>query len=336
VTAALTWARLSYRQQRWELILIVIGVAAVAGAMLWFSQQLTGMVAASPECLPPGIDELPASCSQVFQAYYQVTGFADQLLLLSFAAPFGMGVLLGAPLVAREIDSGTAQLAWSLGRSRTGWLLRRIAFIALVVVMLLGVLAFTSEVLAAALAPDRDLSHDFTWFGRRGWLIVARGFGALMIGMVVGALIGRVLPAILAAGLVIALAFTGISLAMDQWNRSEAVAQRFVTGPDVGPAPFDEGALAIDYGIEMRDGELVSYGELYRRGITTQISDEQGRSYASEADYEAGDFIGWDAQLMIPSKRYPELVAREGVISAAMGLVALGLTAVVVRRRRPL
>ncbi|HEX7067060.1 MAG TPA: hypothetical protein VF295_02580, partial [Candidatus Limnocylindria bacterium] len=173
MTAALTWARLSYRQQRWELILVAVGVAAAAGAMLWFSQQLTGMVAANPACLPPGLAELPASCSQVLQSYYETTAFADNLLLLSFAAPFGMGVLLGAPLVAREIDSGTAQLAWSLGRSRIGWLLRRIAFIALIVVVLLAVLAFTSELLAAALAPDRDLALDFTWFGRRGWLIVA-------------------------------------------------------------------------------------------------------------------------------------------------------------------
>ncbi len=335
MTAALTWARLSYRQQRWELILVAVGVAAAAGAMLWFSQQLTGMVAANPACLPPGLAELPASCSQVLQSYYETTAFADNLLLLSFAAPFGMGVLLGAPLVAREIDSGTAQLAWSLGRSRIGWLLRRIAFIALIVVVLLAVLAFTSELLAAALAPDRDLALDFTWFGRRGWLIVARGFGALMIGMIIGAVIGRVLPAILAAVLVIALAFSGISLAMDQWHRVEAIAQRFMSSPS-DQAQLDQGALAVDYGIEMRDGELVSYGDLYRRGITTQISDEQGRSYASEADYEAGKFIGYDVQMVIPGKRYPELVAREGVISGAVGLIALGLTGAVVRRRRPL
>jgi hypothetical protein len=335
VTAALTWARLSYRQQRWELILVAVGVAAVAGAMLWFSQQLTGMVAANPECLPPGLDELPASCSQVLQSYYATTAFADNLLLLSFAAPFGMGVLLGAPLVAREIDSGTAQLAWSLGRSRIGWLLRRIAFIALVVVLMLAVLAFTSELLAAALAPDRNLSQDFTWFGRRGWLIVARGFGALMLGMAVGALIGRVLPAILAAGLVIAVAFTGISVAMDAWHHREAVPQRFMAGPNA-PGDFDMGALAVDYGIQMRDGELVSYGDLYRRGITTQISDEQGRSYASEADYEAGNFIGYDVQMVIPGKRYPELVARQGAVAGAIGLLALGLTGAIVRRRRPL
>jgi ABC-type transport system involved in multi-copper enzyme maturation permease subunit len=335
VTAALTWARLSYRQQRWELILIVIGVAAVAGAMLWFSQQLTGMVAASPDCLPPAIDELPASCSQLLQAYYETSAFADNLLLLSFAAPFGMGVLLGAPLVAREIDSGTAQLAWSLGRSRIGWLLRRIAFIALAAVVLLAVLAYTSELLAAAMAPDRNLSQDFTWFGRRGWLIVARGLGALMLGMAVGALIGRVLPAILAAGLVIAVAFTGISLAMDEWHHREAVPQRFMAAPNE-PGDFDMGALAVDYGIQLRDGELVSYGDLYRRGVTTQISDEQGRSYASEADYEAGNFIGYDVQMVIPGERYPELVAREGAVVGALALLALGLTAAIVRRRRPL
>ncbi len=116
-------------------------------------------------------------------------------------------MLLGAPLVAREIDGGTAQLAWSIGRSRTWWLLRRIAFIALIVALLLATLAVASEVLATMLAPDRNLSADFVWFGRRGWLIVARGMGALILGMLVGAAIGRVLPAILAAALVTALVF---------------------------------------------------------------------------------------------------------------------------------
>jgi hypothetical protein len=335
MTAALTWARLSYRQQRWELILVALGVALAAGLMWWFAQQMGGLVAANPDCLPPGQEFVPQSCQPALDAYYTLSGFADNLLLLSFAAPFGMGVLLGAPLVAREIDAGTAQLAWSLGRSRWSWLIRRIAFVALFAVVCLALLAVTSELLATALAPDRDLSRDFIWFGRRGWLIVARGIAALAVGMLVGAVIGRVLPAILAAGIVIALVFTGQSLVMDQWHHREAVVQRLNQAGMESGATFDQGALYVDSGIELVDGEVVSYAELNQRGIAGQYIDEQGRTYTSEAALAAGDFIGYDAQLVIHGQRYPELVAREGAVSGGLGAIALGLAALVVRRRRP-
>lgn len=333
MTAALTWARVSYRQQRWELILVAVGVALVAGAMLWFAMQLDALRAASPDCVPPAEASSP-SCTAILGTYYEIAGLGDNLLLLSFAAPFGMGVLLGAPLVAREIDGGTAQLAWSIGRSRIGWLLRRIAFVTIVVIALLAILAVTSELLAAALAPELELSQAFAWFGRRGWLIVARGFGGLMLGMLVGAFIGRVLPAILAASLVIALVFVGITFAMDRWNQGEAVAQRFMNGPNQ-PAAFDRGALAVSFGIELRSGELVTYDDLYQSGVTTQITDERGRAYESEADFEAGNYIGHEVQMVIPGERYPKLVAREAAVAGALGVVTLGGTALVVRRRRP-
>lgn len=338
VTGALTWARLAFRQQRWELILITVGVAAVGLAMVWFANQLDGMRAASPDCLggvvDPGFfsDTTPAPCQAILSAYYDTSNLADTLLYASFAAPFGIGVLLGAPLVAREIDGGTAQLAWSIGRSRTSWLLRRIAFVALFVVLVLGFLAVASEILASALAPDRNLGTDFTWFGRRGWLLVVRGVGALLLGMLVGAVIGRVLPAILAAGLVIVLAFVGLSLVMDRWNETDSLVRLFyIDGRSVN---FSLADLALDYGLVTTGGEFATYGELYEQGISTYAS-ENGIAYASEADYAANKPLGEDAQRFIPGTRYPEIAARDAALAGGLGLAALGATALVVARRRP-
>lgn len=338
MTAALTWARLSFRQHRWELILVALGVAVAAIGMLWFASQIEGMRAASPDCLGeapnPGFfsDSTPTACQAVLNAYYETTGFADMFLDASFAAPFGIGILLGAPLVAREVDGGTAQLAWSLGRSRTWWLLRRIAFIGLFVVVALGVLAVTSEILAAALAPDRNLQADFTWFGRRGWLIVARGIGALLLGILIGAMIGRVLPAILAAGLVIALAFTGLSLTADRMNAADALVRRFYV--DERSVNFSLADLSLDYGLVIDDA-FVTYDELFRRGITATWS-ENGVAFASEADYLAGRPLGEDAQRFIPGKRYQEIAARDAATAGGLGLAALAATAFVVSRRRPM
>lgn len=331
---ALTWARLSFRQQRWELILVALGVAAVAIGMLWFTSQLAGLRAASPDCVPPAASEM-GTCGQALAAYSEAASTAEILLNLAFGAPFAIGVLLGAPLVAREIDAGTAQLAWSIGRSRAWWLLRRIAFITLFVVLALAALAVTSEILAATLAPERNLSEDFTWFGRRGWLIVARGFGALMLGMLVGAIIGRVLPAILAAVLVVAVAFTGISLIQDRWLESEALVQRMTASADGELPEYDIGAKYINTGVETPSGEVLTWQEMTDAGLEVTYVDEQGRLFASEADMLAGNVLGYDVQFVIPGERYPAVVAREGAIAAGLGLVALAFTALVVSRRRP-
>ncbi|MGH2445393.1 MAG: hypothetical protein ACRDGD_05065 [Candidatus Limnocylindria bacterium] len=147
MTGALTWARLSYRQQKWELLLVVLGVAGVTAGMLWFANTLDALRAASPECLaglsPNVVTESgpPVACQAFLTEYHETENWASNLTNLAWAAPFAVGVILGAPLVAREIDGGTAQLAWSLSRSRVGWLLRRIAFITLFGLALLAILA---------------------------------------------------------------------------------------------------------------------------------------------------------------------------------------------------
>jgi len=341
VTGALTWARLSYRQQRWELILVVIGVAGAAVAMLYFVSTLNGMRAANPDCLEflraqfESASGPPRACQPIIEDWYSLQGYTSMLQTFALAAPLGMGVILGAPVVAREIDGGTAQLAWSLSRSRIGWLARRIAFVSLFVLGLLAIMAIAAELLAAAVEPDRDLSEDFVFFGGRGLPVVARGAGALMLGMLVGAIIGRVLPAVLASALIIGIAFAGLSLGQEAWNRGEATVQRFYN--DSGqPLPFDFGALDVDYGLQRPDGEILNYSEAFESGLLVEtFQDEQGKIYASAADLEAGRVFGHDVRLVIAAERYPELVLRDSMVWVITGLAALGVAAVVVSRRRP-
>lgn len=341
MSGALTWARLSYRQQKWELLLVALGALGVAAAMVWFASTLDALRAANPDCLAgigggfAGAEQEPgAACQAITSQYFETESFASTLLNLSWAAPFGMGVILGGPLVARELDGGTAQLAWSLSRSRVGWLLRRIAFIALFGLVLLAVLAVTSELLAAAILPERPLGEDFTWYGRRGPLVVARGVGAIAIGVLVGALIGRVLPAVLASAVVISVVFAGVSLGLDQWNRAEATIER--RNLDAFQPSGDElTALGVAYGIELVGGEFLSYSDAFDRGIEPNYSGMDGKVFESEADMEAGTFIGYDAFLIIPGDRYADLVTRDSVVAVLIGATALGVAGIVVHRRRP-
>lgn len=339
VAGALTWARLSYRQQKWELLLVVLGVVGVTAGMVWFATTLSALRDANPECLAglspnfasPAEEGPPAACQAFLTQYYDTQSWASNLTNLAWVAPFGMGVILGAPLVAREIDGGTAQLAWSLSRSRVGWLLRRIAFVTLFGLALLAILAFASELLTAAIFPDRTLDEDFMWFGRRGVPIVARGVGAILLGVLVGAVIGRVLPAVLASILVIGLAFTGVSLALDQVNRPEATLQPLYAGTDA----YDMAALDVAFGIERTDGTFVTYTEAYERGFSPSYTDERGLVFESEEAMRADEPFGRDARLVIAGEKYPLLVLRDSIAAVVVGLAALALSAAVVVRRRP-
>ena len=261
-----------------------------------------------------------------------MSGWAQGLLYLSWGAPFGMGLVLGVPIVAREVEGRTAGMAWTLSRSRVRWLAGRFAFAALVLVALLAAVVIASGLLAVAIVPNLQLDRDFTWIGRRDWLIVARGLAALGIGVLVGAVVGRQLPGLLAAAFASVLLFTGVSFAMDRWNETLAV----VIDPYATTDGVTEGSLGIGGGVELPSGELVSYAQIES---DTQYQDETGAIYTSwDEDTGLPDpatFVGWDRVRIIPGRLYPVVLARDAAMSLGVGVLAIGAAAIAVRRRRP-
>lgn len=322
--------RLSFRLQRWEVLALAAGVALLTAAMVWFAWQLRTLAAAEPGCLDP--TTYVEACEQSPQAFYELVSRAEWLSYLAWAAPFGMGLVLGVPIVAREIEQRTAGLAWTLSRSRTSWLVRRVAFAALVLVSLLLVLAIASEVLASAQMPTRHLDDDFAWYGRRGGLLVVRGLAALGVGVLLGAVLGRVLPALLLAVFASAFIFTVISLGMDRWIETDAVVQAFSDQAFSGQA----GGRYLGQRVELLSGELVDYGELARRGISVEVEDEEYRLFARPEDIGHPErMIGRSRVLIVPGRLYPQIVLRESAVVGGTALL-LGLaSAGVVARRRP-
>ena len=59
------------------------------------------------------------SCQSQLTAFQQDYGsWADHLPTLLMVLPGAIGVFVGAPLVARELESGTYRFAWTQSRSR--------------------------------------------------------------------------------------------------------------------------------------------------------------------------------------------------------------------------
>jgi hypothetical protein len=330
VSGLARWARLSFRLQRWEVLASVVGVAMLAGLMLWFAWQLRILAAGEQGCADPAA--YVPGCEAFVRRFQDLAGWAQGLLYLSWGAPFGMGLILGVPIVAREVESRTAGMAWTLGRSRMRWLLGRFLFVAILLVALLAFVVLASGILAAAIVPNLHLDRDFTWMGRRDGLIPARGIAALGIGVLVGAVVGRQLPGLLAAAFASVVVFTGVSLAMDRWNETLAV----VIDPYATTDGMVDGSLGLGGGVELPSGELVSYAWIES---DTQYSDETGAIYTrwddTTGEPDPASFVGWDRVRIIPGRQYPVVLARETAATLGLGVLVAGGAAVAVGRRRP-
>jgi len=318
-----SWLILSFRLHRWEILASAAGVAILSAAMLWFAWQLRALAATDPGCLDPA--SYAPGCTQLGQRFYELSSKAEWVSYLSWLAPFAMGLVLGVPLVSREVEHRTAAIAWTMSRSRTRWLAGRAAFLILVMVVLLIVVAVAGEALASATMPAQHLDRDFAWYGRRGALIVVRGLASLGIGVLIGAWLGRVLPALLVAVFASLVFFSAISLGMDRWIEGDAIIQKF----DADRA----GGRQLGQRVLLPSGELVDNGELLRRGLAYEaIVDDL--LYAKPEDIGHPDrIVGYDRYLVVPGSRYPQIVLREaGVVGGTAVLLALAATFIVSRR----
>ena len=138
------------------------------------------------------------SAMDLFLQQYQ--GWGQFLPRFLTFVPVLLGVFVGAPVIAKELESGTFRFAWTQGRSRVQWTVIKI--------VLLG-LALT----AAALSFSALFAWWFTPFvpamGRMesgqayevlGVVFAARTLFAFTLGVFLGAVIRRSIPAMAATG----------------------------------------------------------------------------------------------------------------------------------------
>jgi hypothetical protein len=207
---------------------VEIGVALVLilGLATWatFAVFNAASVAVSPACFAllgvVGPDEWGACRDPLYawaDAHY---GGSDSFRQAIEFIPFAAATLAGVPVVARELEARTAPIAWSLDPSRIRWLIRQLLPIGIVV----GVAAAALATAAAALEHDWDVwgggRPDVVHIGHYGPGLVARMFGAFGVGIAMGALLGRQLPAFLLGFALMLGAVNVLSGVRDDWFAS--------------------------------------------------------------------------------------------------------------------
>jgi hypothetical protein len=136
------------------------------------------------------------NCSQaetLFEEKYltQVTLIGALLI----AVPAVIGIFWGAPLITRELETGTHRLVWNQSVTRTRWLAVKLGLLTLLALLLTGLF---SLLLSWAAAPfDRVIGSRFSAFTFDSRDVVPLGYAVFgfILGTTIGLLIRRTLPA---------------------------------------------------------------------------------------------------------------------------------------------
>src|SRR3984957_8835726 len=192
-------------------------VAAVTGPRLlhfYDTQVLTCHVA--NDC---------TSVTTAFLASYRWMQVFAPILLLVLPALIGM--FWGAPLVARELETGTFRMAWTQSVTRGRWLAVKLVLLGLASMAVTGLL---SLILTWWFSPiDRIQLNplDPSLFGERGIAPVGYAAFAFALGATAGALLRRTIPAMA----VTLVAFAGARLAVTYYVRPYLFTPRKALSP---------------------------------------------------------------------------------------------------------
>ena len=316
---AMVW-RLLWRQQRWELAILICGSLLVAAAMAFVAWQ-TGVTADGARACAVGASsyaDLTPACRSLVDWGNLWTAATPVFIGVATVSPYLVGLFLGAPLVSREIEKRTAPMAWSLSLSRRAWLLGKLLPLSVIIAVVLLLVGQGSEALQAAAYPD---GRGFMNYGSRGPIIAARGLAIFGIGITVGLVTGRMLPAILVTGLVAIAAFGGIEYGRGELLRSEA------TWIEVDQDGNGVSQIAMVYDSRFLDdatGEQVTFEQAYERFPEEFGPTGMGMPPGMTMTY-----------LTTPPERYGSFVARESAVLIGLFVLAGALALLMIRSRRP-
>ena len=221
------WRRMAWvtwRQHRFALG----GVAALLGALavyLWLGGlHLHHAYAVAAACRPTTAD----ACSMMLS---NINSPATEVIpVLLQAVPALIGAFAGAPVLARELETGTFRYAWTQGFGRWRWALAKLVPLAVVVTAAAGAFSVLfSWYFEPFFADGWQIPFGPVVFDLRGDAFAAWTLAAFAIGALAGLLIRRVVPAIAAT----LAAYAGLALAAGLYLRQHYLTPLLTTNPNV-------------------------------------------------------------------------------------------------------
>lgn len=324
----ITQTRVAFRLQRFEIVALTIAVVIVVVSALIVRGRLDA-AAVSPECWlawfegagPSGV----GPCEDPVLKFLTINqSEADKIMAAMAFLPLAIGLFLGVPLVAREIEGGTAPTVWFLAASRSRWLVGRVLPVLIISLLLLAALAVTSEVLWSGREPWSPAIR-FGDAGMHGPVVAAKGLAAFGLALLAGAFLGRLLPAVIVGTALCLVLYLGGEMARGLWLQGEAMRHAVVIDPSTQGDQSNEYPGGTHFSQWWRTPE----GEL--------LDDQQARQRVPEGvDQYEWLYANFDTVMTgVPGSFYPEWARLETIGFTLIGLGALIIAFPIVSRRRP-
>jgi ABC-2 family transporter protein len=229
------WRRMAWVTWRQHRIALA-GAAAFLGALavcLWLAGlKLHHAYAAATACHPAS----SVACGDLADTFRFMNDFLTNGFILQ-AVPALIGAFVGAPVLARELETGTFRYAWTQGFGRWRWTLAKLVPLAFVVAAAAGALSvlFSWYYQPYLAAGNQTLSLSEVTpffpglFDLRGVAFAAWTLAAFAIGALAGMLTRRVVPAIIAT----LAAYAGLAFAAGAFLRQHYLTPLVTSNPNV-------------------------------------------------------------------------------------------------------
>jgi hypothetical protein len=262
-----------------------------------------------------------SECSGVLAGFQtRFAGSLEQLLGWLNLLPPLIGAFIGAPLLAREFESGTWRLAFTQAVPRTRWLTTKIVLLATVIVTLMTVfIAVFSwyrgplDLLEGRFGPN---SYDF-----EGLSLPALALLAFAIGVLAGMLLRRTL----AAMAVTIGAFLVVRPPVETWLRPRLQVPLLVTGQSAEPGSIPRTDWVLSSGLTGPGGVRLSDQAEAQAMHAAQAAGESSEYYLRTRGY--GHWA-----LLEPASRFWHVQILEDSVYAALALCCLTAAVLVLRR----
>ena len=215
--------RLTWRQFRIQAAIGIAGLVIVAIVVLITGPQLVHLYNTTvATCKAQG------DCQTATAAFLAKDAFLKNgLTALLFVVPALIGIFWGAPLIARELETGTFRLAWTQSVPRTRWLAVKLAVIGLSSIAVAGLLSLMVTWWFHPI--DRVNANQFvaTVFEVRNIAPIGYAAFAFALAVTAGVLIRRTVPAMATT----IVGFVAARLAFTHWIRPHLLAAAHAVTP---------------------------------------------------------------------------------------------------------
>jgi hypothetical protein len=232
----LPWRRMTWvtwRQHRATLIALPAIFGLVSVFLLFAGLKIHHDYAVLTACQP-----FESRTCQNLNANFSQSDWTigNTLLILMNLAPALLGAFAGAPVLARELETGTFRYAWTQGYGRVRWTIAKLTLLAVVVVAVTGAFSqLFTWFFRPFIAQESLTVLSATVFATRGVVFAAWTLVAFAISAFCGMLFRRIVPAMaVTLGL-----YLGLALMTWTFLRKHYLLSLVTSNPDI-----DSGRIA--------------------------------------------------------------------------------------------